>query len=178
MTPKQRRATLFKHGKPHVRQLEIMDGENYSKDMGVLWVAYKAGSFAMLPKDLTQDQFLSFMENLKSKFHKLWIINDANPAFPTSGKGPVMIVGTTTANLLVRAEGSALAWANKRNLIRCAVAFLQMIRSSTKTGVCMVSARKENRGFMFHMRKYNLLHYVGRVDADEYLFAVRGAGSD
>lgn len=178
MSPKDRRTAIFRSGKPLVRELKIMDGDEYSKDVGVLWVAYKAGSFSMLPPDLTQEAFLSFIENLQTQFQTLWVIDDVNRAFPTSGKGPVMLVGTSTASLLVKAEASALAWANKRNLIRCAAAFLQMIRHSKKTGVCMVSAKKSDRSFLFHMRKYDLLHYIGRVAENEYLFSVRGIGSD
>lgn len=178
MTPKDRRASIFRQNKPRVRPLEVMDGDNYTKDIGVLWVAYRGGSFPKLPKDLTQDEFLKFIERLQAQFQKLWLIDDVNPAFPTSGRGPVMIVGTSNTNLLVRAEANALAWATKRNLIRCAVAFLQMIRHSKKTGVCMVSAKKEHRNFFFHMKKYDLLHYIGRVADNEYLFSVRGIGTD
>ena len=45
---KLRRERLFRKTRPMVRRLEIMDGEAYTRDIGVLWAAYKAGSFATL----------------------------------------------------------------------------------------------------------------------------------
>lgn len=175
---KENRNRLFKRSKPVVRSLEILDGENYSKDVGVMWAAYKAGSFQQLPKDLTQEQFLMFAENLQNKFQKVWLVDDSNKAFKSTGKGPVMLIGTNANGLAVTAEGIGFKWAKKANVIRAATAFLNMIRYSKKTGVCLVKSNKTDLPFFHGLKKYDVLYYVGRVSADEWLFAIRGRGSE
>src|SRR5262245_35189377 len=73
VTPKERRDILFKRGRPNVRPLE-------PTDMGVLWAAYKAGSFA-LPPDMSQDDFVAAIEGYFSSFGAVWVIDDDNHNF-------------------------------------------------------------------------------------------------
>jgi hypothetical protein len=173
LTPKERRDRIFKKGRPFVRPLR-----DDNADIGILWVAYKAGSFSALPKDLSQDDFLVFISNLRARFTDLYVVEDFNPSFPTSGRGPVMLVGSVRSEMILKAEFNPLSWARSRNLLRSIVAFLNMAKHSKKNGVCMVSSKKNERSFWFHFRKYDLLHYVGRVAPDEYLFSLRAIGSD
>ena len=167
------RDMIFKKGRPFVRPLK-----DDNSDIGILWVSYKAGSFKMLPNDLTQEAFLEFIDSLRAKYTDVWLVEDVNAAFPTAGKGPVMVVGTMRQAMVLKAEWNPLAWASNRNLLRCVVSFLNMIKHSKKNGVCMVTSKKSDRKFWFHFRKYDLLHYIGRVAQDEYLFSLRAIGSD
>lgn len=159
-----------------MRRLEIMDGEQYSKDMAVLWAAYKAGSFN-LPKDLSQEDFVQAAEKIVSNYGQMWVVDDECGAFK-DGKGPIAIVGTNVDGLQVMAEGQPFRWAKKKHLIRASVAFLQMIRYSKKTGVCFVKGAQPQYRFLRALQKYDVLHYIGKVDDNGYLFSVRGRGSD
>jgi hypothetical protein len=173
VTPKERRDRLFKNGKPLVRKLSLLNGEGYSKDAAILWAAYKAGSFS-LPPDLTQEQFIEAMEAFFSRFAQVWIVDDKNPSF--SGKqGQVGLVFTNMVEMIVDAQFGYFKWATKRNILRSTASFLNMIKNSSKTGICMV--RTEKRTLCDHLKDYDLLYYVGRSSEKEYLYSIRGRGS-
>jgi hypothetical protein len=183
--PKERRlgkafrkdiSKLFKNGKPLVRRMEILDGDTYSSDMGVLWAAYKAKSFG-LPEGLKQEDFVKAIEQQFSNFGQVWIVDDKNKSF-SKGSGPVGLVLTSNMELLVEAKFGFFKWATKRNVLKSAAAFLNMIKSSTKTGICMVRTEKDKRVLPDHLKSYGLLFYAGRVSANEYLYSVIGRGSD
>jgi hypothetical protein len=183
--PKERRlgkafrkevSRLFKSGKPLVRRMEILDGETYSSDMGILWAAYKAKSFN-LEEGLNQEDFVKAIEQYFSNFGQVWIVDDKNKNF-SKGRGPVGLVLTSTMDLLVEARFGFFKWATKRNVLKCSAAFLNMIRNSTKTGICMVRTEKDKRLLPDHLKSYGLLYYAGRVSENEYLYSVIGRGSD
>ena len=177
MTPKERRDRLFKKSRPHFRKADLvnLDG-SYGSDMGILWAAYKAGSF-QAPQDLTQESLAEWFVESARKFNGFWIGEDESKAFK-GGKGAVAVVGTFTDGLLVSLVGQPLKWATKRNMLRSCVAFLHMITKSNKTGVCMVKGNKSTQPLLDHMKHYGLLYYVGKTNPDEYLYSVRGRGSD
>lgn len=177
ISAKEHRERLFRKGKPQVRRLEIMDGESYTRDIGVLWAAYKAGSFPDLEADMAQGRFLDAIEGLQTLHDQVWVVDDENRVF--SGKiGPVALVCTKANGLLISVEGVPFSWASKRNRFRCAGAFLNMIRHSKKTGLAMVKGTKTSLPFLRPLKKLDLLFYVGRVDVDQYLFSMRGRGSE
>lgn len=171
-SPKEMRDRLFKTGRPLVRRMEILDGEQYSKDIAVLWAAYLAGSFDW-PSGLSQEEFTAMVENLAGRFTQLWIVDDRSTAFD-SGSGPIAIIGTNTEDLSITAESRPFKWASKRGIVRYAVAFLQMLRHSTKVGVCFVKANKQTFNFFRHLHHYDVAHYVGKIGNDAFLFSVRG----
>lgn len=176
ITPKEKRDRLFQRGRPHFRKAELigLDG-NYGDDMKLLWAAYKAGSFNA-PEGMTQEQFAEWVILMAQVFKELWVGEDENKAF-SNGKGAVGIVGVNKQDLLVTAEGQAFKWATRKNILRLCVSFLHMVTHAKGTGVCMVKVDKKSQGLADHMKKYGLLHYVGRTGADEYLYSVRGRGS-
>ena len=177
ISPRDRRERIFKKSRPHFRKAELLNLDGtYGQDMGILWAAYKAGSF-IAPGEMDQVQFADWVVNQARRFTTLWIGEDESKAFK-SGKGAVAIVGTNNDGLLVTAEGQPLKWATKKNLLRASVAFLFMITKSAKTGICMVKGSKENRPLLDHMNKYGLLYYIGKTNPGEYLYSVRGRGSD
>lgn len=175
MTPKERRDRLFKNGKPLVRKLELLNGEGYSKDTGVLWAAYKSGSFN-LPQELSHQDFVHTIEELLSRYDKVWIVDDGNRNF-SSHRGQVCIVFTNQINMIVDTEFGYFKWATKRNILRATAAFLNMIKNSSKTGICLVRTPVEKRGLCDHLKHYDLLYYVGRTAENEYLYSIRGRGS-
>lgn len=177
MNAKEKRDRLFKKGRPHFRKADLLnlDG-SYGPDMGLLWSAYKAGSFKA-PEDLTQEQFAQWIVNTAKRFTTLWIGEDESKAFRT-GKGAVGVVGALQEGLLVSIEWSALKWATKKNILRSSVAFLHMVTKSRGTGICAVKGTKEAVPLLDHLKEYGLLYYIGKTNPDEYLYSVRGRGSD
>lgn len=177
MKPRERRERLFKKSKPHFRKADLLnlDG-SYGADMGILWAAYKAGSF-QAPHGMDQAEFAEWVVSTARRFTTLWIGEDESKAFK-SGRGAVGVVGTSHDDLLVTIEGQPLKWATKRNVLRLSVGFLHMITKSTKTGVCMVKGTKESMSLLDHLKEYGLLFYIGKTAPDEYLYSVRGRGSD
>jgi len=152
-----------------------MDGGQYSSDMGVLWAAYKAGSFAM-PPGLSQEAFVKAMEDYFSNFAQVWVVDDRNTAFSKS-QGQVGLVLTNSIDLIVEAKFGFFKWASKRNILRGTAAFLNMVRNKQETGVCMVRTTDARRVLPDHLQNYGLLFYVGRVSPTEHLYTLRGRAS-
>jgi hypothetical protein len=177
VSPRERRERLFKKSKPHFRKADLvnLDG-SYGADMGILWAAYRAGSFEA-PEGMTQAQFAEWIVSQARRFSTLWIGEDETRAFK-NGRGAVGIVGTTADGLLVMAEGQSLKWATKKNVLRLAVGFLHMVTKSNKTGVCMVKGSERSVPLLDHLKDYGLLFYIGKTSPQDYLYSVRGRGSD
>lgn len=177
MNARERRERLFKKSKPHFRKADLLNLDGtYGQDMGILWAAYKAGSFNA-PSGMEQTQFAEWVVMQARRFTTLWIGEDSTKAFK-SGKGAVGIVGTNVEGLLVTLEGQPLKWATKKNILRMSVGFLHMITKSSKTGVCMVKGGEEAVPLLDHLKEYGLLFYIGKTGPAEYLYSVRGRGSD
>lgn len=177
MSPKEKRTRLFKKGKPHFRKVDLLnlDG-SYGEDMKILWAAYKAGSF-QAPEGMSDAEFADWIVNQSRSFQTLWVGEDESKAFK-SKKGPVGVVGMNAQGLLVTLEGQAFKWATKKNILRLCVGFLHMITKSNKTGVCMVKGSEQSRSLLDHLNGYGLLFYIGKTSQTEYLYSVRGRGSD
>ena len=176
LTAKELRERLFRKSRPQARRLEILDGDQYSKDMGVLWAAYKAGSFNM-PTMLSQEDFVKLIEESFKEFQHLWVIDDDNNAF-SSKRGPVALVGANSANLIVEPKFLFFKWASKRNALRSVVAFLNMIRNSKKTGVALIRTTRDKMTLPDHLKRYDMLYFVGKSAENEYLYTVRGRGTE
>lgn len=172
MTPKELRQRLFKKTKPVIRRLEIMDGEQYSRDMGILWAGYRSGAFA-LPEGLDQQAFVDAIEQRLSGFDAVWMVDDKNRSF-SAGFGPIAIVGTTTAGLIVEPRAIFFRWASKRNVLRASVGFINMLKHSKKTGIILVRTRRDQMKLPDHLKAYDMLYYLGRSDVNEALYSIRG----
>ena len=153
-----------------------MDGEQYSKDIAILWAAYKAGSFA-LPEELTQGEFIEQVEKNLEQYSNTWIVDDDTPVF-ASKRGPVAMVSTTSAGLIVEPRFVFFKWAKAKTMLRVVVSFLNMIKHSKKTGIILVRVNGDSTVLPTHLKSYDLLHYLGKSDANEHLYSVRGRGSD
>lgn len=172
MTPKEKLRKLFLKSRPDVRPLKIMDGEKYSKDAGILWAAYKAGSFTIEP-NMTQEQFMMAIDATIKGFATVWIIDDDTKAY-SSGRGPVGLVGSNSAGLIVEPRFTFFKWATCRNVLKATVAFLHKTRRAVNTGIVLIRIDGEKRGIAEHMKKYGLLFFVGKSDQNEYLYSGRG----
>jgi hypothetical protein len=174
MTPKERKDLIFRKSRPLARRFEVMDGGNYSKDTGILWAAYQAGSFEM-PTDLTQEEFMGEIEATMQKFQDLWIIDDDTKKYST-GRGPVGLVGSNSIGLIVEPKFMFFKWASCRNVLKSTVAFLNMIKGSLRTGIILIRVNNK-RSVAEHLKKYDLLFFLGKSNDNEYLYSVRGRGS-
>lgn len=174
LTPKERRDRILKN-RPNLRELQLIEDDHYGKDMGLLWAAYKKGSFN-LPDGLEQSEFALAIQHQLSNYDKVWLVEDSNKAY-SSGAGPVGIIGTTTTDLSIEAVGKPFAWATKRNVIRGQVAFLNMVKHSKKCGVLFMRADEKSYRLFKAMQTYDLLFLVGRVAQGSWLFSMRGRGS-
>jgi hypothetical protein len=175
MTPSERKAALFKKSRPNVRPFSVMDGDKYSRDSGILWAAYQAGSFKIEP-GLTQEEFAGKMLETVDSYDKVWIVDDGSKSY-AGGEGPVAMVVSKTAGMIVEPNFMFFKWATCKNILRCTVAFLNMVKSSTKTGILLIRADSTRRSVAEHMKKYGLLYFMGKSDGDEYLYSIRGLGS-
>lgn len=177
MTAQERKELIFRKSKPHFRKADLLnlDG-SYGEDMKILWAAYKAGSFKA-PEGMTDGQFAEWIIGQAQSFQALWVGEDQSKAFK-SGRGPVCIVATNSQGMLVTVEGQSFKWATRRNVLRTSVGFLHMVTKSRKTGAVMVKGDEKSRSLLDHLNKYKLLFYLGKANPNEYLYSVRGRGSD
>lgn len=175
MTPKERKDLIFKKSRPLARKLAIMEGDNFSKDAGILWAAYKAGSFTIEP-GLTQEQFMEIIDTTFKTFQNVWIIDDDTSAY-SSGRGPIGIVAANAIGLIVEPKFTFFKWATCRNILKATVAFLTMLKGSLETGIILIRSDDTTRGVTDHMKKYNLLYFIGKSGEREYLYSGRGRGS-
>jgi hypothetical protein len=175
MTPKERRDRLFRKSRPRARKLVIMDGDKYSRDIGILWSAYKAGSFT-IEAGLSQEDFMVEIEKTLGGFKEVWVIDDDTKVF-SSGRGPVGMIGANASGLIIEPRFVFFKWATCRNVLKATVAFLQMIKRSVDTGIVLVRTPKERRVIAEHMKEYDLLFFLGKSAENEYLYSGRGRGS-
>lgn len=175
MTPKEKQRLLFKRSTPMVRPLNIMDGDKVSKDSGVLWAAYKQGSFPIAP-DMTQEDFIVELDATTKGFNEVWIIDDDSSAY-SSGRGPVAMVAVQAVGLIVEPRFTFFKWATCRNVLKSTVAFLHKIRRSAKTGIMLVRTDGARQSVADHMHKYGLLFFIGKSAENEYLYSGRGRGT-
>jgi hypothetical protein len=177
VSPKERKSRIFKKSRPHFRKADLMnlDG-SYGDDMKILWAAYKAGSF-QAPEGMTDAQFAEWILANARLFQNVWLAEDESKAFK-SGKGAIAVVCTNNQGLMVTVEGQPFKWATRKNILRTAVGFLHMVTMSHKTGIVMVKGNEKTRSFLDHLGKYKLLFYVGKTNTNEFLYSVRGRGSD
>lgn len=154
----------------------MLDGDQYSKDVSILWAAYKSGSFP-LPEDLGQGEFIDNLEQALTQFSATWVVDDDSSVF-SSKRGPVGMVSVSTVGLIVEPRFVFFKWATKRNMLRLVVSFINMIRHSKRTGLILVRVPQAHKSMPDHLKKYDMLHFIGKSAPNEYLFSVRGRGSD
>jgi hypothetical protein len=148
------RRDLVLKDRPNIRPMDIGNEESYGKDMGILWAAYKAGSFAM-PEDLTQEQFATYIVDFAIQFDSVFMVEDRNPAYKE--KGPVAVIMVKTDREIIRPDIDYFKWATAKNILRTTVAFFQWVRYSKDVGMCVFGSTLKTRKLYERMREYGIL---------------------
>jgi len=177
MKPKERRDRLFKASRPNIRKMSLIDEKGYSKDMGVLWGAYKLGSFG-IQENVPQDLFAEYITEEVEQYTKKWIIEDKNAQF-SDKYGPVGMMCAVYNGWELEPHFEAFKWATKRNILRSVVSFLQMMRYDKSVGIVNVYSRKDTNNLFKHVEKYGVLKYAAKIPngdimGDRYIYYTRG----
>ena len=177
MTPKEKRDRLFRVSRPHFRPAVLVDENGYGYDMGLLWAAYKAGSFP-LAGNLSEAEFAEHIVALGTTLTGAMMVEDDCAKY-SSGRGPVALISIRSDGWRVEPHVDYFNWAGKRTPLRVSVAFFQMARYSKDVGSCVVSSLKDTENLFNHVCEYGVLHPVGRVPkgsvrGDVYMFSVTG----
>lgn len=111
-------------------------------------------------------------------FNLLWIIEDDNKNF-RAGRGQIGIVGIKTDGWVYEPNVQFFRWATRKNKLRAAVGFFQMIRYQKDIGVCLVKVLKKDSRYLYHLQKYGVLFPRGRIpmgspQGDIYMFSING----
>ena len=165
---------IFKESRPNVRPFIPMDNGEPSADMGILWAAYKKGSFNL--PEMKEKEFLDLMFQALTQYHFAWLIEDENPGF-RSGKGPVGFVGAKFDGWKANPDFEFFSWATQQNQLRSVISFLQMTKHK-QVGICVVSALEKNIALFRAVPEYiPSFKYVGVIpsgrEGNEYLFSMR-----
>ena len=172
---KEKRDRLFKRGRPNIRPLIIEENGKPHKDIGLLWVAYKKGSFPLFPVDMKEPEFFQYVLKLSDE-HGLYVAEDYNKEY--EGLGPIAVISVKTDGWKVEPHTNFFNWATVRNKLRSTVAFFQMVRYQ-KIGCCVVYSLIDSKPLFDKVQEYGVLNYVGRIPngdmrGDEYMYTIRG----
>lgn len=127
---------------------------------------------------MSQQDFLLAVAQRFGSFPLVWVVEDDTKAFK-SGRGQVALVAIRTDGWVYEPHVMFFKWATKRNVLRSAVAFFQMIRHQRDVGACVVKTNKKDFAFMKHMEKYGVLYMRGKIpngtpDGDAFIFSIDG----
>jgi hypothetical protein len=159
-----------------MRAFELYDGQDYHKDLKILWVSHSKNPFHGMDKDLTQEEFISnVIEILQTT--EVAIIEDENPQYSKSG--PIGILRIRDNGWKYEPHVEFFPWATKRNMLRSVVGGLQWARHSRKIGCVEVICGEKQKNLFDHACEYGVLHYVGKMvngspDGDDYIYSVKG----
>lgn len=176
MTSKEKRDQLFRKSRPLIRQVQIYEDDKYHKDIGILWAAYSERPFYDFPKELTQKEFVSRIEEITQQID--WMFAEDKTVAFESLFGPVALIAVSTDGWRIEPHTIFFPWATARNKLRVSISFFQMARYK-KIGVCIVRCLENSVTLFNHCRDYGVLHYVGKIvngdpRGDEYVYSVRG----
>lgn len=177
MKPKQKRDRLFKSSRPNVRPLELFDEHNKSKDIAILWAAYKRDSFPSMP-ELNQDEFAKYILDLASSYNAGWMIEDKNKQY-NDGYGAIAFIFAASNGWEIEPHVEVFSWATPRNVLRGAVSYLQMMRYSKDVGIVNIYSLLKTKSLFDQLLKYGVARYIGRVPhgdlrGDRYIYYTRG----
>lgn len=173
MRPIERRERLFRHSRPNLRAFEFFDGDEYHKDIKILWVAHENKPLPGMGK-VTQEEFVAEIGNTGAE---ILMIDDENRQYKDTG--PIGVILVYGDDWKIEPHATFFPWATKKNILRSAVAFFQWARNSRKIGCVLTSVLPDGKNLYDRVCKYGVLHYVGKVingdpRGDEYLYTVKG----
>jgi hypothetical protein len=135
--------------------MDIGNEQGYGEDIGIMWAAYKAGSFPEYPEGMEQEQFVEVLLNTLAQFDSLWMADDDNNSFG-SGRGPIALFGLRTDGEIVKVHAKFFKWRRNRNILRTFVSFFHWMRYSRHVGVVVWRSEEEYFPLYFRMREYGL----------------------
>lgn len=176
MKPRERRDRLFKKSRPHIREMNLVNQQGYTKDMAVLWGAYKQGSFDL--PETSQEEFAQAMADSVSHYERKWIVEDTNNNFG-EGYGPIGMICANYNGWELSPSLEMFSWSSPRNTLRAMISFLQMMRYDKSVGIVVINTLKDGRTSLNHAQKYGVLNYATKIpDGDErgdkYVYYIRG----
>jgi hypothetical protein len=172
------RKTLFRKGRPLLRAFVSHENGELGADVGILWAAYKRGSFRFV--DMNEVQFTEFILQRLTAYASVWFMEDDNRGF-RSGRGPVCAVTIHFNGWKILPEVYWFSWATLKNKLRCSVAFIQKSRYDKTVGCCELRTGPDGAKLMKHLPRYiPTLRYVGKVwfgtpVGDQYIYSIKGA---
>ena len=175
---KEKRDRLFRVSRPHIRPLELLNGETYGKDMAILWAAYKLGSFDQIESGLDQKEFANFIISIANGYNIGWIIEDKNKQFKEE-YGPIGLVLSVYNGWELEPHFEKFQWASSRNILKAFVSFFQMMRYDKTVGIVNVYSLRESKNLFDHICKYGVLRYAakipkGDIRGDRYIYYTHG----
>ena len=175
LKPREKRERLFKNGRPVFRTMEIMEGNEYHRDMAICWVAHSKEPFYSIAAT-DQSGFARELINLSTQ-SEFMMAEDINEYYE-SGQGPVAVIGAASDGWKVEPHVEFFPWATTRNKLRVTVAFFQMVRYR-KIGACVVNSLEDSKPLFDKTASYGVIHFVGKVPngdprGDVYLYSIRG----
>lgn len=174
---KKLRDRLFRNGKAFVRNANLYEHGDYGPDMGVLWAAYKTGSFPEMG-ELNQEEFAETILDIAMGYNYVWMIDDHNKKFRDS-YGPIGIVFAAGNSWEIEPHWQPFSWASKRNIIKGVVSFLQMMRYNKDVGIVTIYTHDDENNLFRHVRQYGVLEFAckipqGDVRGNRYIYYTRG----
>ena len=176
---KEKRDRLFRVNRPHIRPLELLNGDNYGKDMAILWAAYKLGSFEeRIEPGLEQKEFAALFITIASGYNLGWMIEDRNAKFKNE-YGPIGIVLAVSNGWELEPHFEKFQWASAKNILKSFVAFLQMMRYDKTIGIVNIYSLKDSKNLFDHITEYGVLRYAtkipkGDIRGDRYIYYTHG----
>ena len=165
-TAKARRDRIFRSGKPRIRPM-VYD------DIRWLWVAARRQDYDGNPEDFSRET-----EPLLAAADKLFMLEDSNREF-TEGVGPVGVVLANYDGWTLAPHVEWFPWATPRNILRCSVGFLQLMKYTHDVGCVKIFATAENAPWFKRLKRYIAINLGGRIpggrpSGEEYIFYLRG----
>lgn len=176
LKPREKRERLFKGSRPIIRKIEYFEGDQYSKDIKILWVAHQKKPWYIMPEDVTQEAFIERIADL-SESASIFVVDDYNASYK-EGKGPICVFWLFDDGWKIEPHTELFTWATPRNILRAYVSFLHMMKYK-KIGVCVLRAMKDTVPLLEKCTQYGVLFRSGMIAGgdprgDEYIYSIRG----
>jgi len=143
-----------------------------------MWAAYDTESFKKLKKGMSKEEFLRMLISFCQAKSSCLVVEDDCKWFK-SGRGPVAFVSIDNYGWRIEPHVDFFKWATPRIILRCCVAFFQMVRYSSQVGVCEIRSLESSVNLFDHLREYGLVFPAGKIPngdprGDEYLYYAKG----
>lgn len=170
MNPRERRERLFRRSRPYLRAFKVIDGQQYHRDLKVLWAAHRLNPLPGIEGD--QKSFANQVTELSKRFD-LVMVEDENKTRETA------VIRIADDGWRYEPHVIFFPWATRKNILRICVSYFQWARCSRQIGCVEVITGLESKNLFDHVCSYGVLHFVGKMvngspDGDTYIYSVKG----